>query len=244
MSSLPAIKPSPIGTKGLWIALTVLVLWFAHLAFLLHYPLHFSDPLLLVFVLIQMHLYTGLFITAHDSIHGVVAPENKSLNDGLGLLCASLFAFNNYKTLSSKHHLHHRYAATHDDPDYHDGHPNFFLWFLAFAKEYISVIQVILMAVTYNVLKLWFPWENLVVFWMVPAMLSTFQLFYFGTYLPHRGEHENAPYNARSQKLNHVWAFLSCYFFGYHLEHHAYPYLPWWRLPEARERVAAVLKNR
>lgn len=240
MPSLPAIKPTPIGTKGLWIALTVLVLWFAHLAFLLHYPLHFSDPLVLIFVLIQMHLYTGLFITAHDSIHGVVVPEHKWLNDGLGLLCASLFAFNNYKTLSSKHHLHHRHAATHDDPDYHDGHPNFFLWFLAFAKEYISVVQIILMAVTYNVLKLWFPWENLVVFWMVPAVLSTFQLFYFGTYLPHRGEHENAPYNARSQKLNHVWAFLSCYFFGYHLEHHAYPYLPWWRLPQARERVGAA----
>lgn len=237
MQSIPVIKPTDIGSKGLWIALLVLSCWFACLAFLLKYPLDFRNPLVYVFVLIQMHLYTGLFITAHDSIHGVVVPENKRLNYWIGFICASLFAFNNYKTLSSKHHLHHRHAATHDDPDYHDGHPNFFLWFLAFAKEYISVVQIILMAVTYNVLKLWFPWENLVVFWMIPAVLSTFQLFYFGTYLPHRGEHENAPYNARSQKLNHVWAFLSCYFFGYHLEHHAYPYLPWWRLPEARERV-------
>lgn len=237
MQSIPVIKPTDIGSKGLWIALLVLSCWFACLAFLLKYPLDFRNPLVYVFVLLQMHLYTGLFITAHDSIHGVVVPENKRLNYWIGFVCASLFAFNNYKTLSSKHHLHHRHAATHDDPDYHDGHPNFFLWFLAFAKEYISVVQIILMAVTYNVLKLWFPWENLVVFWMIPAVLSTFQLFYFGTYLPHRGEHENAPYNARSQKLNHVWAFLSCYFFGYHLEHHAYPYLPWWRLPEARERV-------
>jgi beta-carotene ketolase (CrtW type) len=99
------------------------------------------------------------------------------------------------------------------------------------------VVQVLLMAVTYNILKLWFPWENLVVFWMIPAVLSTFQLFYFGTYLPHRGEHINPPLNARSQSLNHVKAFLSCYFFGYHLEHHAYPYLPWWQLPKARERM-------
>lgn len=243
MQSIPVIKPTDIGSKGLWIALLVLSCWFACLAFLLKYPLDFRNPLVYVFVLIQMHLYTGLFITAHDSIHGVVAPENKRLNYWIGFVCALLFAFNNYKTLSSKHHLHHRHAATHDDPDYHDGHPNFFLWFLAFAKEYISVVQIILMAVTYNVLKLWFPWENLVVFWMIPAVLSTFQLFYFGTYLPHRGEHENAPYNARSQKLNHVWAFLSCYFFGYHLEHHAYPYLPWWRLPEARERVAGEGRN-
>ena len=242
MPALPTIKPTSIGTRGLWIAFVVLAMWFVSLAFLLHYPLHLTDPLVYVFILLQMHLYTGLFITAHDSIHGVVAPENKRLNYWIGFVCASLFAFNNYKTLSSKHHLHHRHAATHDDPDYHDGHPNFFLWFVAFAKEYISVVQIILMAVTYNVLKLWFPWENLVAFWMIPAVLSTFQLFYFGTYLPHRGEHENPPHNARSQKLNHVWAFLSCYFFGYHFEHHAYPYLPWWRLPEARERVEAERK--
>ena len=238
MQSLPVIKPTYIGQKGLWIALAVLVAWFGCLTFLLHYPLDFRNPLVYVFVLIQMHLYTGVFITAHDSIHGVVAPHNKRLNYWIGFLSASLFAFNNYKQLSSKHHLHHRHAATPDDPDYHDGHPNFFLWFIAFAREYVSVAQVLLMSVTYNILKFWFPWENLVTFWMIPAVLSTFQLFYFGTYLPHRGEHHNPPLNARSQSLNHIKAFLSCYFFGYHLEHHAYPYLPWWQLPKARERMA------
>lgn len=237
MSAIPVIKPTDIGQKGLWIALLVLALWFSSLAFLLNYPFDLRDPFVYVFVLVQMHLYTGVFITAHDSIHGVVAPHNKWLNYWIGFLSASLFAFNNFKTLSSKHHLHHRHAATPDDPDFHDGHPNFFLWFFAFAKEYISVVQVLLMAVTYNVLKLWFPWENLVAFWMIPAVMSTLQLFYFGTYLPHRGEHHNPPLNARSQSLNHVKAFLSCYFFGYHLEHHAYPYLPWWQLPMARERM-------
>jgi beta-carotene ketolase (CrtW type) len=241
MSAIPVIKPTDIGQKGLWIAFAVLLLWFGSLTFLLQYPLDFRDPLVYVFVLQQMHLYTGVFITAHDSIHGVVAPHSKRLNYWIGFVSASLFAFNNYTRLSAKHHLHHRHAATSDDPDYHDGHPNFFLWFIAFAKEYVSVGQVLLMAVTYNILKLWFPWENLVVFWMVPAVFSTFQLFYFGTYLPHRGEHQNPPLNARSQSLNHVKAFLSCYFFGYHLEHHAYPYLPWWQLPKARERMEAEI---
>ncbi|MFN8349353.1 MAG: fatty acid desaturase [Spirosomataceae bacterium] len=239
MSAIPVIKPTDIGQKGLWIALAVLLSWFGSLAFLLHYPVDFRDPWVYGLVLLQMHLYTGVFITAHDSIHGVVAPHHKRLNYWIGFLSASLFAFNHFKRLSAKHHLHHRHAATPDDPDYHDGHPNFFLWFIAFAKEYVSIPQILLMAVTYNVLKLWFPWENLVVFWMIPAVLSTFQLFYFGTYLPHRGEHHNPPLNARSQSLNHVKAFLSCYFFGYHLEHHAYPYLPWWQLPKARERMEA-----
>jgi beta-carotene/zeaxanthin 4-ketolase len=234
---LPTIKPTKIGHKGIWIAVVILLLWVSSLLVLLHFSLDWRSPLLYLGVLFQMHLYTGVFITAHDSIHGVVAPHRPRLNYWLGFLSASLFAFNNFKTLSRKHHLHHKHAATDHDPDYHDGHPNFFWWFLAFAKEYVSWWQILLMAITYNVLKLWFPWENLVVFWMVPAVLSTFQLFYFGTYLPHRGHHTNPPLNARSQSLNHVKAFLSCYFFGYHLEHHAYPYLPWWRLPQAREEV-------
>lgn len=238
MQNLPHIKPSPIGNKGIVAAGAVLALWFGSLAYLLPYPLSYSDPLVYIFVLVQTHLYTGVFITAHDAIHGVVAPERPGLNKFVGWLSASLFAFNNYKVLSSKHHLHHQHSGTFHDPDYHEGNPNFFFWYFSFLKEYISWKQILFMAVTYNLLKLLFPWENLVVFWMLPAILSTFQLFFFGTFMPHRGVHHNPPLNARSQTLNHVRAFFTCYFFGYHLEHHAYPYLPWWRLPKAREATA------
>jgi beta-carotene ketolase (CrtW type) len=73
--------------------------------------------------------------------------------------------------------------------------------------------------------------ENLILFWELPAVLSTLQLFYFGTYLPHRGVHDKGNiHQSRSQAKNHIWAFISCYFFGYHYEHHAYPHMPWWKL--------------
>ena len=75
VSTLPRMKPAPIGNKGIWAAAVVLSLWFGSLALLLHYPLSFTDPLVYLLVLVQMHLYTGVFITAHDAIHGVVAPE-------------------------------------------------------------------------------------------------------------------------------------------------------------------------
>jgi len=91
------------------------------------------------------------------------------------------------------------------------------------------------MAATYNVLKIWFPQANVIAFWMVPAVLATLQLFFFGTYLPHRGEHAaDNQHKSRSQLRHHVWAFVSCYFFGYHYEHHDQPYLPWWRLWRAK----------
>jgi beta-carotene ketolase (CrtW type) len=240
VTSTISFKPTQIGNRGLYFAVAILLSWFGMLVFLLNYPIDWQNPLIYVFVPVQTHLYTGIFITAHDAIHGVVAPNNKRLNYGIGFLCATLFAFNNFDRLSRKHHLHHQHSATDDDPDYHDGNPGFFAWYYSFLKEYISVVQIVLMAITYNILKIWFPMENLILFWMVPAILSTFQLFYFGTYQPHRGEHHNPPHNARSQKLNHLTAFLSCYFFGYHAEHHAWPYLPWWKLPAARERELRI----
>ncbi|MFW6276162.1 MAG: fatty acid desaturase, partial [Bacteroidota bacterium] len=66
----------------------------------------------------------------------------------------------------------------------------------------------------------------------LPALLSTLQLFYFGTYLPHRKPHTHdmGRHRARTQSKNHLWAMLSCYFFGYHTEHHESPGTPWWQL--------------
>ncbi len=221
--------------KGLLFALTIISLWAISLTFLLQYKIEWNDPLIYVFLLFQMHLYTGIFITAHDAIHGVVMPGNKRLNYWIGFLSASIFAYNNYEKLSRKHHLHHAQVVSDEDPDYYNG--SFVRWYLKFAFEYVTVWQILLMAGTYNLLKLVLPMENLLLFWAAPAILSTLQLFYFGTYLPHRGQHDETDrFKSRSQQLNHFVAFFSCYFFGYHHEHHAYPYLPWWSLAKAKER--------
>lgn len=219
--------------RGVAIAAVVIVCWAALLVFLLQWPVDFGSPLTYLFVLLQAHLYTGLFITAHDAMHGVVAPGNPKLNKAIGTATALLFAYNWYSRLLPKHHQHHRHVATEKDPDYHGG--SFWAWYLNFLKQYITWWQLLLMAVTFNVLKLFFPVENVILFWMLPSVLATFQLFYFGTYRPHRGEHEEGNlHRSSTQEKNHLWAFLSCYFFGYHYEHHDKPYLPWWQLYKAK----------
>ena len=226
------VTPAPLGTTGVAAAGLILASWAALLTYLLaFYEPNWRSPAPYLLLLLQTHLYTGLFITAHDAMHGVVSPH-KRLNNAIGTLAAGLFAYNWFPGQLHKHHAHHRHVGTADDPDYHDGrHPSFVPWLLRFAWNYLTVWQVLLMAATYNVLKLYFPQANVIAFWMIPAVLATLQLFFFGTYLPHRGEH--APDNlhkARSQFRHHLWAFVSCYFFGYHYEHHDQPYLPWWRL--------------
>jgi beta-carotene ketolase (CrtW type) len=81
---------------------------------------------------------------------------------------------------------------------------------------------------------------NVIAFWVLPLVLSSFQLFLFGTYLPHRSEAPTAAgcHAVRSLEYSHLLSLLACYHFGYHWEHHAYPAVPWFRLPELRRRVS------
>ena len=69
-------------------------------------------------------------------------------------------------------------------------------------------------------------------------MLSSLQLFAFGTWLPHRrGEQPFADrHRARSSGFGWLASLLTCFHFGYHHEHHLWPGVPWWRLPRVRTR--------
>lgn len=230
MVVVSARRLQPHDVRGVVLALGILALWLGCLAYTLPRTWHWGTLWPYLLIAVQTHLYTGLFISAHDAMHGTLAPGRRWLNEGLGFVCALLLAFNWYPLLRRKHHLHHRHVVSVDDPDYHTG--GFWPWFGAFVRQYVTLWQVLAVAVTFNVLyRLFFPLENVLLFWVLPSVLATLQLFYFGTYLPHRTPHvpDNA-HHSRSQAKNHLWAFLSCYFFGYHYEHHAYPGTPWWLL--------------
>lgn len=213
-------------TTGVFIAFLVITGWVSCLILLLTWRISWQNPMMYLMILLQMHLYTGLFITAHDAMHGTVSSSRK-LNFIIGQICTALYAAFSFKKLYKKHHQHHRYVHSKLDPDYHNG--NFFPWYLKFLITYLSVWQILIMAIIFNVLKLWFNEINLLMFWVLPSLLSTLQLFYFGTWLPHHGLHDN-PHHSRTQNRNHLIAFFTCYFFGYHYEHHDSPGTPWWLL--------------
>ena len=217
---------------GVLIALIVVLVWAGHLVYILSsVEVDFTNPMIYFHVLLQAYLYTGLFITGHDAMHRVVSP-NPKVNRLIGRLSAFLFAGLSYERLVKNHFLHHKYPGTDKDPDYCMKSQNFFIWYFTFMYRYTTILQLIIMAVLFNLLKIWFAEINIWVFWVVPAFMGSMQLFFFGTYLPHRKPHEEnmLPHNARTQSKNHFFAMLSCYFFGYHYEHHDAPHVPWWQL--------------
>lgn len=219
----------PVDPMGILIGCMLILAWFLSLTLLLNWNINYKNPLVYIAIYFQTHLYTGLFITSHDAMHGTVS-KDKQVNRLIGRITSILFAFNFYDSLIIKHHKHHKHVATEHDPDYHEsGH--FWLWYWNFIKRYITLKQLILITITLQLLRLVFPLENLLLYWVLPSILSTFQLFYFGTYIPHKDGHDNDnKHKSGTLKKNHLWAFISCYFFGYHYEHHDAPGIPWWRL--------------
>lgn len=232
--------------KGLVIAAAVFAAWATALAVSLGSALPFSPspPLSSILsgalVLLNTFLYTGLFITAHDAMHGTVAPAFPRLNRAIGRTATLLYALFSFEAMRAKHREHHAHPASSGDPDFHDGaHRGFFRWYLHFFFTYVTWKQLLGMAVIYNLLKhvAGIPDITILLFWVLPSVASTFQLFFFGTYLPHRepAQGYTEPHRAVSNDYGVALSFITCYHFGYHLEHHEKPGVPWWRLPAVRE---------
>lgn len=196
-------------------------------------------PLALVLIVVQAWLSTGLFIIAHDCMHGSFAPGRRARNAVVGTLCLGAYAGLSYRALYPLHHAHHAAPGTEHDPDFHADAPRSALpWFVHFFRGYYThgqILRITAAAILYMLLGA--SLLKIVVFWAVPALLALAQLFLFGTYLPHR--HGETPFadahNARSNTLSPLASLATCFHFGtYHHEHHLSPQTPWWQLPRIK----------
>ncbi|MEM1370785.1 MAG: fatty acid desaturase [Pseudomonadota bacterium] len=233
------------GVIGLSLAAAVITAWIvAHISFVFFFEVGSLTSWLLVpfAVALQCWLYVGLFIVAHDCMHGSLFPYKPWINRNVGRFCLFVYAGFSFDNLQRKHHLHHAHAGTEHDPDYDERPPHsFFIWYLKFFAEYFSGREFFIIAAqtALYLFVLGAAFENILLFWALPAALSSMQLFTFGTYLPHRPE--SAPFsdkhNARSNDLPEWLSLLTCFHFGYHHEHHDRPALPWWQLPKAKREA-------
>lgn len=222
---------------GLVIALVIITLWILTVSiYQINDLTKVNYLVILLLILWQTFLNTGLFITAHDGMHGLIYPDNIKVNHFIGSFALILYAFLSYENLKEKHFLHHRFSGTNLDPDFHNSdNLSFFGWYGEFMSKYLSFkhllrlsVLVLLIAYLYKI-----SWLHLLLFWALPLILSSLQLFLFGTFLPHR-ENNHKQENISSIKSLYLPVFLSlitCYHFSYHQEHHQYPFIPWWKLP-------------
>ena len=223
---------------ALFIASAFVVTWYYAL-FRVRFGVTAWWQVLLTWLLLEF-LYTGLFITTHDAMHGSVSKSNKRLNDFLGALSISMYAWFDYGMLFEKHWEHHdRTGLVDQDPDFHGpGTAAMLPWFARFMATYVTPAQLVKLSAFGAILSLCFgvPIANQAVFMAGAGLASAFRLFYFGTYEPHRpndGDPSRAmPWEAsHSSKHSRPLSFLKCYHFDYHWEHHRWPDAPWWMLP-------------
>lgn len=237
--------------SGILIALVILLIWSGSLIFsLLVDIVSWSTLGTAAVVLGRTFIHTGLFIVAHDAMHGSVFPGNRSLNHWVGRLAITLYAFLPYRKCTLKHWHHHHQPGQPSDPDFHDDSDgSMWAWYRKFMTGYLDCNQKIVlllgMGASFCILAAsQIPIPNLLLFWVMPIVLSSMQLFFFGTYLPHRSPVGGYLDSHRAVSSNYplFLSFITCYHFGYHWEHHEYPSLPWYKLPEAYRNSAVATR--
>lgn len=239
--SFPLASATSQRVLGLLLAGLIAAAWlgvhfFAMLAFELSWA---AWPQVLVIAALQCWLSVGVFIVAHDAMHGSLAPGWHRLNSAIGAALLFLYAGFAWRKVRDAHFSHHAHTGKDGDPDFDTAHPaQFWPWYWTFFKRYFgwqSLVYVhTVVAIYFFVFEV--PFLQLCLLYGAPALLSSLQLFYFGTYRPHRhgaGEFADG-HNARSDNFSTLASLASCFHFGYHLEHHRRPDVPWWALPKAR----------
>lgn len=231
---------------GLALAAAIVAGWFSlHLYSMFAFQLSWSSlPLALVIALLQCWLSVGLFIVSHDAMHGSLVPGGGRLNGAVGAGLLFLYAGFAWKRMRNAHFAHHKAPGSARDPDFDVANPtSFWRWYTTFLKRYFGWRSVLFVGgvVTLYWLVLAVPVEKIVLLYGLPAIASSLQLFYFGTFRPHRHDSATRPgfadrHNARSERFGTLASLASCFHFGYHREHHRAPEVPWWALPGQREQ--------
>lgn len=232
------------------LALAILTSWLAlHIYALFFYRLAGESiaaaPLM---VIVICWLDVGLFIIAHDAMHGSLCPARPRVNLWVGRVALALYAGFRLDRLKPLHMAHHRAPGSPEDPDFSAKHPTqFWPWYGAFMRCYFGLTEFVILCVLLTVyLLIGVRLPNLLLFWAIPAILSSLQLFYFGTFRPHR--HQDQPFadahNARTNEFGWLVSLITCFHFGYHHEHHLQPRVPWWGLPAQRKLRAPARSGR
>jgi len=199
--------------------------------------------------------YYVQFTPFHDASHNAVSRipwVNKFI---FFELMQTYLPGNSGKLLMVMHMQHHRFANEELDPDYEVAKSfkhAFFLWFfwdfryLFFYFKHrefypdVKISRIFLeMAIGYavvGVLAWHFPLETLIL-WLIPTRIMAWLICFVFMYLPHVPHvytHRKNPYQATLYRVGWDWLMTPLLMYqNYHLSHHLYPTIPFYRYKKA-----------
>ena len=78
----------------------------------------------------------------------------------------------------------------------------------------------------------------MILFWLLPSVFASIQLFFYGTYLVHEKDGV-----IKNSNLPDWLVTLTSYNFGHHQNHHKYPKLPWFDLKRDKDELLDELSR-
>lgn len=211
----------------------------------------------------------GISLFTHEGVHGVLS-RNRAWNHILSALCAMpvLQNFAAYRVLHLKHH---RHLGLEGDPDHYK---NYTSWsWLVFAmhwgrlilgypayitaipilgfrqgtwKDRFYIIAELLVMATFIFLVCISPlsWVLLLHMWLIPMLIINTMVNIRGMSQHTLLEHESDTIKGtRTILTNPITKFFMCNE-NYHLEHHLYPNIPWYNLPETHRQLKEDLTKK
>ncbi len=222
----------------------IAIIWLISLLWSLScHLINYSPIVLALWLLLRTFLHTGLFAITHDAMHGNVLPKYPVQNHWIGQLSLGLYGFLPYQVCRKLHWQHHSHPAQAKDPDFYPKAGSnliwyFVRWYFSFMESYLTPrnLALVIAGIGITTLSLVALFQvaiqNIVLFWILPWVLSSIQLFAFGIFLPHYSDDTSTgSHRPRSYYYPIICSLLICYHFSYHWEHHAYPDVPWYQLP-------------
>ena len=198
----------------------------------------------------------GISLFTHEGVHGTLCVHSW-WNRALSIICAQpvLQNFSAYKVLHLRHHQH---LGQEGDPDHYANYTSWtWLEFMmhwgrlligypayivaipilgyrhgtSSARRWI-IFEVCLLGLLISVAVLTLPWVWLLHAWVFPMLIINTLVNIRGMSQHTFLEHQSDPIlGTRSILTNRVTAFFMCNE-NYHLEHHLYPGIPWYNLPQ------------
>lgn len=228
--------PRPLWKGPGW-ALIILLLWMASLAVMGRSLGAMRPEAIAGLIAVRAFLHTGLFVVAHDAMHGSLFPGRWRWNRTVGQIFLGLYGLIDYDHCAQNHGKHHRFPGQDRDPDFHAPGDRPLLWYFRFIRAYYSLGQFLVLLGIWLLILVTLQScgvgsvPHFLLFWVLPQVISAVQLFLFGTYLPHRRTGSSVPGSIQSLAYPPWLSFLACYHFGYHGAHHRFPTVPWFDLP-------------